>query len=65
MQVRQNDALIVPASNGGRAPEILGSVFATPAQQTSEALSFLSGVIWLPANQRSHPIHQLLPLPRN
>ena len=50
-------------ASGGRAQEILGSVFATLTQRGSDTLSFLSNIIRSPADQRPCLIHQLLPAP--
>jgi transposase len=50
---------------GGHAQEVLGSVFATLAKRAWDALSFLSRIICLPADQRPHLIQQLLPASSN
>lgn len=48
---------------GAHAQEVLGSVFATCAQQACDTLTFLSRLIRAPAGQRHDHIRQLLPAP--
>ena len=50
-------------ASGGRAQEILGSVFATLTKRALDTLSFLSTIIRSIADQRPALVHQLLPAP--
>ena len=48
-------------SAGDHAQDILGSVFATCAQQTCDALALLSSLVRAPTGQRAPNVRQLLP----